>query len=50
MEQYWLAYPLGLFAFFFGMALIFHGFPDINIGNTTHNHYLNKDDKEKNKS
>lgn len=30
-----------------GFALIIHGFPDINIGNTTNNYY-DKDDKNKN--
>lgn len=37
----WLAIPLGIFAFFIGLALLMNGFPDIKI---TKNYYNNKKD------
>lgn len=28
-----------------GLSFIFHGFPNIKIGGTTHNHYNKKEEK-----
>ena len=43
----WIILPTAIFAFFFGVALLFHGFPDIHIGKKeVHKHY-GKDDPPK---